>query len=724
MIDPGKKIKRGLQEKILRLCVVIVLIVIIAFAAIGISEIGLLRQMVRQSSDSQNKAIKDKSEELVWVILNSDVMGTSTFAAQNTDDIFWSLTHDFYVLRSQVQDVFMHPERYEGIKINPPKPGPKGRFSLQLLFAEWADPNDQESLNMAYKLANLAPMMQEIIEGNGEYTVDCYISLTSGLTVIMDDTPGEKIFSDGTVMYYDPAESDWYKGAVETGNAYFSSIVKTELSDDTELGFGVPVYVGDELVAVLHGSMILNTIQNIVSQITYGESGFSILVSDDGQLIYSPYDKGDLAMDANLSRDIRETDNEDLKALIETALKLDTGNCQVKIDDENFYAYYAPVPTLGWTQILFLATDELDYVPQYLLNEMDNAKDEVFNSYTGEFRMAMIIILVVMAALIAGAVILAFVFSKRLVTPVDIMTKRVRNMTGDDMNFEMEKVYETGDEIEVLAHSFAALTDKIKNYIVEITAISAEKERIDTEMATASMIQDSMLPRKFPAFPERHEFDLYAAMKPAKEVGGDLYDFYFIDEDHLALVIGDVSGKGISASLFMVMAKHIIQNQILLHNGSVVKAMKSVNTLLNDENDAMMFVTIWLGVLTVSTGHLAYVNAGHEYPIIYRNGGKFELFRDNHGAPVAVTKDFEAQLNEIDLGRGDVLYLYTDGITEARRDDDEMFGDERIVEVLNQNKDANMIDLDGAVRAAVNDFVDGAEQFDDITSLCIRYNGV
>jgi sigma-B regulation protein RsbU (phosphoserine phosphatase) len=173
----------------------------------------------------------------------------------------------------------------------------------------------------------------------------------------------------------------------------------------------------------------------------------------------------------------------------------------------------------------------------------------------------------------------------------------------------------------------------------------------------------------------------------------------------------------------MVMTKHIIQSQVMLHGGDVYKAIEGVNALLMEENAAGMFVTVWLGVLNVTTGALSYVNAGHEYPIICRKGGQYELYKDNHGSPVACRKKIKIKLNEITLNPGDVLYLYTDGITEATDSDFKMFGHDRILEVLNARKEATVLELDKTVRAAVDEFVGEADQFDDMTTLCIRYNG-
>jgi sigma-B regulation protein RsbU (phosphoserine phosphatase) len=317
----------------------------------------------------------------------------------------------------------------------------------------------------------------------------------------------------------------------------------------------------------------------------------------------------------------------------------------------------------------------------------------------------------------------ALFFSKRLVTPINVMTKQVKEISGDNIHFEMDDIYRTGDEIETLAGSFEGLTDQLSNYVDEVAKISAEKERLSSEMNVARKIQASMLPRIFPAFPERDEFDLYACMIPAKEVGGDFYDYFFTDKDHLAIIIGDVSGKGISAALFMVMTKHILQSQVVTRGNDVTGAMKVVNDLLTKDNVANMFVTIWLGVLTISTGKLVFVNAGHEYAALCRKGENFTADKDKHSPPVAASGRTEFKDNEITLQPGDTIYLYTDGITEAINNDTEMFGRDRMLEVLNQNKGDGTRELDEKVRSSIAGFVGDENQFDDMTTLCIRYYG-
>lgn len=281
----------------------------------------------------------------------------------------------------------------------------------------------------------------------------------------------------------------------------------------------------------------------------------------------------------------------------------------------------------------------------------------------------------------------------------------------------------TGDEIENLWLTMADLEINIAVSMKTIKKMTSEKERAEAELALANQIQRSMLPSVFPAFPDRNEFDLYADMVPAKNVGGDLYDFFLIDEDHLALVIGDVSGKGITAALFMVMAKHLIKSQTMADGADPVKIFTAVNSMLMEENEAMLFVTAFLGILTLSTGHMVSANAGHEYPAVRRKDGLFYYEEDAHAMPLAIRKKNKFVEHELTLQPGDTLYLFTDGITEASDKDEEMFQKERLLEVLNEDPDAGPRELDIRVRQRVSEFVADAEQFDDMTTLCLKYFG-
>ena len=250
----------------------------------------------------------------------------------------------------------------------------------------------------------------------------------------------------------------------------------------------------------------------------------------------------------------------------------------------------------------------------------------------------------------------------------------------------------------------------------------AERDRISNELRTASQIQTSMLPQEFPAFPEREEFDLFALMEPAREVGGDFYDFYMIDDDHLCLVMADVSGKGIPAALFMMVSKSMLKTYATMGQSAEEIFFKTNETLCSNEK-VEMFVTAWLGILEISTGRLVAANAGHEYPVLKRADGGFELIRDKHGLVLGGMDGTRYREYEIDLKPGDKLFVYTDGVPEASDADFRMFGTDRMLDALNENPEGSPEEVLKSVHSAVDAFVSDAEQFDDLTMLCLEYHG-
>ncbi|MBR4393250.1 MAG: PP2C family protein-serine/threonine phosphatase [Oscillospiraceae bacterium] len=258
--------------------------------------------------------------------------------------------------------------------------------------------------------------------------------------------------------------------------------------------------------------------------------------------------------------------------------------------------------------------------------------------------------------------------------------------------------------------------------VLGVVSMISELDRLDEELKLAGDIQLNMLPMNFPAFPDRTEFDLYASMTPAKEVGGDFYDFFLVDRDHLALVIADVSGKGIPASLFMMVSKTLIKNQ-LMSGCDPAEALKKVNLQLCERNSSMMFVTVWLAVLELSTGKGMACNAGHEDPCLRRAGKDFELLKYKHGMFAGVMETARYQNREFELHPGDCIFVYTDGVPEANNAFNDMFGTERMIATLNEDPDASPEDLIRHTHNAVDVFAGGADQFDDITMLCLKYYG-
>lgn len=249
-----------------------------------------------------------------------------------------------------------------------------------------------------------------------------------------------------------------------------------------------------------------------------------------------------------------------------------------------------------------------------------------------------------------------------------------------------------------------------------------ETSRLETELTMATRIQADMLPNIFPAFPDRKEFDIYATMTPAKEVGGDFYDYFFIDDDHLGLVMADVSGKGVPAALFMMASKILVQNYAMM-KGNPREALEAANRQICQNNREDMFVTIWLGILDVNTGLLMASNAGHEYPVVKNPGGKFEFIKDKHGLAVGAYVTSKYMEYEIQLEKGSMVFIYTDGVVEATDANEQLFGNDRLLDALNGSAEDTPESALDSVSKAVKKFVKGAPQFDDLTMLCLKFNG-
>lgn len=342
-------------------------------------------------------------------------------------------------------------------------------------------------------------------------------------------------------------------------------------------------------------------------------------------------------------------------------------------------------------------------------------------AYLNSFLVNMFII----SFAIIGITILAYiVFVRKIViNPVGRLTDFTQEITRTN-DFENQRIkIKTGDEIESLSHAFNFMLSELENYIDNLSKVTAEKERIGAELDVARHIQASMLPSIFPPFPNRDEFDIYASMTPAKEVGGDFYDFFLVDEDHLAMVIADVSGKGVPAAMFMMISKTLLKSAA--QSGLSPKAiLEKVNNQLCENNDAEMFVTVWIGILEISTGRLVCANAGHEYPAIMRKGGSFELYKDKHGFVLAGMEGSKYREYELVLSAGDRLFVYTDGVAEATDSNNNLYGTDRMIDALNKAKDLSSRELLESLHKDIDSFVGLADQFDDITMLSIQIKQV
>ena len=448
------------------------------------------------------------------------------------------------------------------------------------------------------------------------------------------------------------------------------------------------------------------------------------IVNDNGHVVFSPDSaEGIFRVDGSgEAKDLRSAGSPELAALIDTGLHEATDVKLIDVDGTSWYMTGAPVNTVKW-MILNMVSKELTDQPTVQMSEQyDTILSGATTTFSEEIGHSRTTIIVLIILVFVIAVIGALKVSKRIVKPLEAMTRRVVSLGGSDLQFKMEDTYKTGDEIEALADSFATLSARTLQYVDQIKTVTAEKERIGAELSMATAIQSSQLPQLFPAFPNRKEFDIYASMTPAKEVGGDFYDFFLIDNDHLGLVIADVSGKGVPAALFMMVSKILVQN-CALTKSSPKDVLENVNNQICKNNQEEMFVTVWFGILDLKNGKLTAANAGHEYPAAKQADFTFELVNDKHGFVIGGMEGLQYPEYELTLTPGSKLFLYTDGVAEAENAAKEQFGTDRMLEVLRKAENGTPREVVEAVHNAVNEFVQDAPQFDDLTMLCIQYDG-
>lgn len=345
---------------------------------------------------------------------------------------------------------------------------------------------------------------------------------------------------------------------------------------------------------------------------------------------------------------------------------------------------------------------------------------KVINHVQDKTKSMIIILAVLIVISILTSLCISLFVARTIVNPISVLAAGVKKISEGDLDYTIS--VNTNDEIKDLSVAFNNMTKEIKEYINNLSIVTADKERIATELNVAKKIQSSMLPCIFPPFPNNKEFDIMALMNTAKEGGGDFYDFLLIDDAHLAFLVADVSEKGVPAALFMVVAKTLIKNN-LQHIGDPAKTLNIVNNQLCENNEANMFVTAFVSVLNIKTGELTYCNAGHNPPLVYyAKSGKYEFINPKPNLILAAMKNLNYKNEKIRLEKGGRMFCYTDGVTEAMNKEEQLYSEKRLLETLNNEsiKNASLKSVIEFVRKDIEKFSDGAVQFDDITMVLVE----
>lgn len=548
---------------------------------------------------------------------------------------------------------------------------------------------------------------------NNPYIYNSYVTSTKGELQFFsrDKTLREKLVQNR----YDPLERPWYKKArLNPDSLVWSDVYMGQSSKKLMITCSKVIRNSqNKVVAVVGIDLTIDDMNKQVINTQFEESGYAFLIDSKGKLLSRPdIPKNDLRWDAIATVPVGESMKVYIKdtafhKILDTMIKDTSGFLQWdQTNGESKYIAFQTASDRNWTLGLVISKSDLE-------NEVRDSVSHIMKIVLGFFILIIIIIFLI-------NILIGINASKNITKPIKQLNDGAQEIGAGNLEHTIE--VKTGDELEHLAEEFNAMSTDLKQYIQDLETTTKLKERMESELSIASRIQQDMLPLIFPPFPDRDDIELYASMKAAKQVGGDFYDFFLISPTKLCFVIADVSGKGIPASLFMVISKTLMKSEAQ-GNLSCADVLERVNNSLNEGNDEMMFVTVLLCMLDLSTGELQFANGGHNPPLLMKKGGGVSYMELNKAKILGVFPDRKYTNQTLNLEPGDTLFLYTDGVTEAMNPDNEQFTEPRLLESLKKLQGLSVDEIEAGVQKDVKAFVNGAEQSDDITMLVVRYTG-
>lgn len=495
---------------------------------------------------------------------------------------------------------------------------------------------------------------------------------------------------------------DWYQIPKELNRPVWSEPYYDEGGGNIIMStYSVPFYRmvsgKRQFMGIVTADISLAWLQEIVASIKIAQTGYGFLISKNGIFVTHPDER--LTMNETIFTVAEARGDTRLREIGREMIRGKSGFVPVSsiVTGKKCWMVYDPLSSSGWPLGVLFPQDEL---------MADIAR---LNRTVLFLGLAGFLFLLVVIVLIAGSI----------TRPLRALAGATADIATGNLDIELPPV-KSRDEVGRLADSFNYMKSSLKQYIKDLTETTAAKERIESELKIAHDIQMGILPKVFPPFPDRHEFDVYAIVEPAKEVGGDLYDFFFMDDDHLCFTVGDVSGKGVPAALFMAITKTLIKTKAT-KGLTADKVLSRVNEDLSMDNPSLMFVTLFLGILNVRTGELEYCNGGHNPPFIIHANGDIEPLATTNGMALGVMEDFSYESGKRILEKGESILVYTDGVTEAMNKREELFSEERLEKEIAAAKDKSIENLLSDIMQKVKAFSEGAPQTDDITVMALKF---
>ena len=722
-IKKSISIRKRILTVLLSSCLLsIILTSLIAFKAIYDTReltLSIGNEIIFQAAENSQEALIQRAK--------LSLEQTAFDKANELDENLGKVKKDVIILSNMMTNIASNPEEYHSRNIFEPSKNDIDKITAQLLFSSEVVDKSSPILRQEIGLtANIQDFLIQI-NTNSNVIISSYVASKNGFTIMVDRFAGRKFQnSDIKPDFYNATSRPWYIQAKKEDKTIFTDIVIDALGGGPCIICATPYYANGQFAGVVGMGTFLDNINEIILNTKIGDNGFGFVINKQGQIIASPHTTGDLITGINNIKDLRQSTNTSLADAVQKIINEKAGLTEANIDGKDYYLAYAPMKNTDWYFVTAMEVDTVIAPAKETHENIINIATEYMDNLSEKTKMTVIGMIISISILLFFITYIGWSLADYLTKPIRQLSKGVQQIAMGNFNGKLN--IHTGDEIESLAISFNAMTTELQTYINNLEQITAEKERIATELNVATNIQKNMLPCIFPPYPDRKDFDIYAVMYPAKEVGGDFYDFYLLDENHLVITIADVSDKGIPAAMFMVITKTILKNfaMSMTSPDDFSAVVQCANRQLCENNEEMMFVTVFMGMLDLKTGKFIYVNAGHTPPMIrhkHKDDSTFEYLPVEKNCVLGINEEAQFKQQEVYLKQGDELFLYTDGVTEAINKEKKLYSIERLYSNLNKiNQKSSCQDILRDVKLSIDEFAQGMYQSDDITMLAIKLN--
>ena len=707
--------KSSVSKKVISTTLAFALLSLLSSIIICVTAIYYIRNSSIDSSKELGENASSESAQALMLQLEKKITDQAAdktlLAAQKLE----AYSDSVQLAASYAHTLLTDPDAYPSREIGQPKEANAGKWVMQRGIAD--ESIAYEDLEKENKLIGNIDAIFAPLVANNDNVATIYLGTKDGLILAYDPNSFDPEAENGE-LYFEFRDTTWYQRAQTIEGYAFTDTYQDSYGRGLTITCVAPF---TDAEGNFFGCVAMDVLMSELNESMVNDGivipSYAVLIDHEGNYIAGR----DLDPNSEKMGNIfDETSDESLRLAGREILEKKEGIVSTGEGEDAKYIAFSTLESTDWTLCILTPVSSVLKPAVMIRESIDQNTDNVVTTVRQSIMKVIQSCLVLSALILVCVTLFASRVSKRISNPLKKLEEDVRRISGG--NLEQRTDVKTDDEIGSLANSFNVMTDSLQKYITDLKEVTAKEQRIAGELSAATTIQASMLPGDFEIFSSGKPFELYASMHPAKEVGGDFYDYFMTDDTHLGLVMADVSGKGVPAALFMAIAKTLIRNRAMM-GGGPAEILKYVNEQLCEGNEAELFVTVWFAILDLETGKGLAANAGHEHPAIRRAGGNYELAVYRHSPAVAAMEGIRFREHEFELHPGDSLFVYTDGVAEAMNAGNELFGTERMLEVLNRDPDAGPETLLNSIKQSIDVFVGDTPQFDDITMLGLYYEG-